>query len=70
MKPETNGGDRYDSLMVAGLATPSHELFSFLFDHVDGAEEGCVKVAAFSQTSLVNVTILSSLDPMRYNAKR
>lgn len=70
MKPETNEGDRYDSLTVAGLATPSHELFSFLFDHVDGAEEGRVKAAAFSQTSSVTATILSSFDPMRYNAKR
>lgn len=41
--------DRYDLLTVAGLATPSHELFSFLFDYVDRAKERRVREAAFLQ---------------------
>lgn len=64
MKPETNRGDRCNLLTVVGLATPPSELFSFLFDHVDEAEEGSVKAAEFLQTSLVNATICSSFDPI------
>lgn len=39
--------DRYNLLIAADLATPSHNLFAFLFDDVDRAKERRVGEAAF-----------------------